>query len=433
MNEDVNPEQKDPFEPLGSNATRPDAATVVWDKGPVTQPSVVVPVLGNSRYQFINMLDQGGMGSVFLARDLRLARDVVIKVLRVDSKQEPGAASAYANEARVLSYLAHPGIAPIYDCGTTEDGQPYHVMKLISGKTLQAILQQGDCTSAQLIGIFADIAETMAFAHSRSVIHLDLKPANIMVGNFGQVYVMDWGLARFEHSVPEFGSSAGVYPIAGTPAYMSPEQARGESLDARADVFGLGALLCEVLIGRAPYSGKNVGQVHRKALRGCTADLLDRLEICDTDRALISLTKRCLAPSRQNRPRDAGEIAAEVAAYREAALQRVENDMNRFFELSLDLFCIADFEGFFRRINSNFSRVLGYTQAELLARPFMDFVHPDDISQTQKIIRTLGEGQPVVRFTNRYRTAHGRYVMLEWTAKSIPNENVIYAVARDIR
>ena len=376
------------------------------------------------------------MGSVFRARDTRLARDVVIKVLRVDSTQRPNALAAYANEARVLSYLSHPGIAPIYDCGTTTEGHPYHVMKLISGETLEQILQQGDCTAAQLIGIFADIAETMAFAHSRSVIHLDLKPANIMVGDFGEVYVMDWGLARFESSARDNCSEFDAperYPIAGTPEYMSPEQARGESLDARADVFGLGALLCEVLTGQAPYSGKNVGQVHRKALRGCTGDLLDRLELCDTDRALIRLTKRCLAPSRKDRPRDAGEIVAAVSDYRESALQRAENDMDRFFELSLDLFCIADFDGFFRRINSNFSRVLGYTEAELLARPFMDFVHSDDIAQTQNIMQTLGEGRPVVRFANRYRTSHGRYVKLEWTAKAVPSEDVIFAVARDIR
>jgi len=258
-----------------------------------------------------------------------------------------------------------------------------------------------------------------------------------MVGDFRQVYVMDWGLARFESSAAEFGSefaeSAGHYPIAGTPAYMSPEQARGESLDARADVFGLGALLCEVLIGQAPYSGENIGQVHRKALRGHLGDLLEKLEVCDTDRALICLTKRCLAPSRYDRPRDAGEIAAALSAYQQNALQRAENDMNRFFELSLDLFCIADFEGYFRRINSNFSRVLGYTDAELLARPFMDHVHPDDIFQTQQIMEKLGDGQPVVRFTNRYRTAHGRYVLLEWTAKAVLNEGVIFAVARDIR
>jgi eukaryotic-like serine/threonine-protein kinase len=383
------------------------------------------------------------MSTVFRGRDTRLVRDVAIKVLRLDSKRTADARIAYVNEARVLSYLSHPGVPPIYDCGTTCNGMPYHVMKLLRGQTLGQILLAGNCTPARLLGIFADVAQTMAFAHSRCVIHLDLKPDNIMVGAFREVYVMDWGLARFESTAPpesgglpdDFGTDAGRYPIAGTPAYMSPEQARGESLDPRADVFELGGLLCEILIGQAPYSGENVEQVHRRALNASVGDLLDVLEVCDTDRALVRLVNRCLAPHRRNRPRDATEVADAVSAYQDTALQRAESDMNRFFELSLDLFCIADIEGYFRRINSNFSRILGYSDHELLARSFMDFIHPDDIQQTMATMATmaaLDEGQSVVRFNNRYRTAHGRYVVLEWTAKAVPNENVIFAVARDI-
>ena len=106
--------------------------------------------------------------------------------------------------------------------------------------------------------------------------------------------------------------------------------------------------------------------------------------------------------------------------------------MNRFFDLSLDLFCIADFEGYFRRINSNFSQVLGYSDHELLARPFLDFVHTDDVDQTIQQMSAMKEGQPVVRFINRYKTASDRYVRLEWTAKAVAQENVIFAVARDI-
>jgi len=121
-----------------------------------------------------------------------------------------------------------------------------------------------------------------------------------------------------------------------------------------------------------------------------------------------------------------------MSSYQGAALARFQSDMSRFFELSLDLFCIAGMDGFFRRLNSNFSRVLGYSDQELLSRPFMDFVHPDDHKKTIAAMSQLDEGKPVIRFRNRYLTAAGNYLEFEWTAKSIPDEGLIFAVARDV-
>lgn len=148
---------------------------------------------------------------------------------------------------------------------------------------------------------------------------------------------------------------------------MSPEQARCENLDTRADVFGLGGILCEILIGHAPYKGQSTRQIYSNALRAKIDTTFAGLEECETDRALVRLAKRCLAPNYNDRPRSAMEIAREVTAYQESALQRIESDMNRFFELSLDLFCIADFNGYFRSINANFSQVLGYPDDVLLS------------------------------------------------------------------
>lgn len=427
--------------PFLSDPAKQSSATVIWSapdgRPPLTQP----PDLVNPRYHLTKQIEQGGMGTIYQARDTTLAREVAVKVMRLTESSIQDAKIAYANEARIMGYLSHPGIPPIYDCGITQDGRPYHVMKLVHGRTLLAMLKGRRETPSHLLSIFADICHTMAFAHSRNVIHLDLKPANIMVGSYGEVYVMDWGLARFEGAPPTDGSEwvlarkqrADQCAIAGTPEYMSPEQARGESMDARADVFGLGALLCEILIGQAPYIGTSVQQVHRQALKASMGQALQELEVCDTDRTLVQLTKRCLAANRRDRPKDAIEVAQAVSAYQETALQRAENDMERFFELSLDLFCIADFEGFFRRINSNFSKLLGYTDQELRARPFMDFVHPDDVDETTARVSALSEGQPVVRFSNRYRTAQGSYVTLEWTSKAIEDEQIIFAVARHIR
>ncbi len=159
---------------------------------------------------------------------------------------------------------------------------------------------------------------------------------------------------------------------------------------------------------------------------------MEGLDEIDTDRALVRLAKRCLARRMEDRPASAVEVAREVFAYQETALQRIENDMSRFFELSLDLFCIAGFDGYFQRINSNFSKLLGHDSSELLARPFLDFIHEDDRQPTTDRMSTLSEGNPVVRFKNRYRTADNSYVTLEWTAKSIESESIIFAVARDV-
>ena len=147
---------------------------------------------------------------------------------------------------------------------------------------------------------------------------------------------------------------------------------------------------------------------------------------------LVRLAKKCMSPKRRDRPANAVEVEKEMAAYQESALQRVESDMNRFFQLSLDLFCIADMDGYFRRVNENFSRVLGHSEEELLQRPFLDFVHEADREETVQQMAILREGQPVVRFRNRYLTASGDFIELEWMAKSIEKEGIIFAVARDI-
>lgn len=394
-----------------------------------------IPVLNNSRYEVGDQIGEGGMGIIYIATDLLLNREVAVKLLRREFAENDEVIKAFQNEARALSYLTHPGVPPIYEAGESVDQRPYHVMKLVRGATLADILTEGKTATSELLSIFANICQTIAFAHASNVIHLDLKPANIMVGEFGEVHVMDWGLARFE--IANDGDHATSKPlldgqVTGTPKYMSPEQARGRGTTAQSDVFGLGAILCEILIGQAPYEGDNFRQVYQHAIRASMDAAIDGLDEIDTDRALVRLAKRCLARRMDDRPASAVEVAREVFAYQETALQRIENDMSRFFELSLDLFCIAGFDGFFRRINANFSKLLGHDDSELLARPFLDFIHEDDRQPTIDRMSTLSEGNPVVRFKNRYRAADNSFVTLEWTAKSIESESIIFAVARDV-
>ena len=228
----------------------------------------VMPLLADGRYRLCDQIARGGVGIVYQAQDLKLQREVAIKVLRAKFLDDAYAQQRFANEAYVMSFLPHPGLPPIYDCGLCEDGRPYHVMKLINGVTFSALLKETEPNEGEYFRIFSLICETIAFAHSHEVIHLDLKPENVMVGAFGEVHVMDWGLARFQQrsiaDIPALDVED-RHTINGTPEYMAPEQARGESVDARTDVFGLGAILCEILIGRAPYRGKTVKQVFKQA------------------------------------------------------------------------------------------------------------------------------------------------------------------------
>ncbi len=195
-----------------------------------------------------------------------------------------------------------------------------------------------------MLTIFEQICQTLAYAHDRRVIHRDLKPANVMVGAFGEVQVMDWGLAKVLSFGPEAPANAEAAlaersrlnvssdraasragTVMGTPAYMPPEQARGETelLDQRADVFGLGAILCEILTGRPPFIGRNANEVLARASRGNLTEAVKRLDECGADAELVKLTKACLAPEVDGRPRDGSAVAGQIAAYRAGVAERL--------------------------------------------------------------------------------------------------------------
>jgi serine/threonine protein kinase len=234
------------------------------------------PDLGGTRYRLIERVARGGMGVVYAAEDDKLERRVALKVLDV-----PGADGDLANrlirEASVLARLEHPGIVPVHDVGVLADGRVFYTMKFVEGQRLDKYIETVASTPDRL-RIFLRICDAVAFAHARGVLHRDLKPANIMVGSFGEVLVLDWGLAKilsgrstaepqnvdpdatiFEKPKPPADSSAstqasvvtGHGTVMGTPGYMSPEQARGdvEHLDTRSDIFSLGALLRFLLTG----------------------------------------------------------------------------------------------------------------------------------------------------------------------------------------
>jgi len=306
------------------------------------------------RYQLQGEIARGGMGAILKGRDVDLGRELALKVLLESHQGNPEVLCRFIEEAQIGGQLQHPGIAPVYELGTfpEPDRRPYFAMKLVKGQTLAALLHERTNPAHDLprfLAIFEQVCQTMAYAHARGVIHRDLKPSNVMVGSFGEVQVMDWGLAKVlprggnadeaaAQAVQETvimtvrsgsagsGGESRAGSVLGTPAYMAPEQARGEveRIDERADVFGLGAILCEILTGRPPYVGLIREEIRGKAAQGDLTDALRRLDACAAEAELIELARDCLAVERDERPRNAGEVARRLTAYLAGVQERLK-------------------------------------------------------------------------------------------------------------
>jgi serine/threonine protein kinase len=191
------------------------------------------------RYELIDVLGEGGMGLVWRARDSVLGREVAIKVLAAHLG-DSDLTTRLAREARILAALEHPGIVPVFDMGAADDGTPWYAMRLVDGVPLDVAARDGRDRRA-LLRIVEQLCDTVAYAHAHDVAHRDLKPRNVMIGPFGEVLVLDWGVAA--DAAPDFATGT----VVGTPGFMAPEQTRGERGDARSDIFGLGAILREML------------------------------------------------------------------------------------------------------------------------------------------------------------------------------------------
>jgi len=282
------------------------------------------------------------MGTVYLAEDRSLGRPVALKVIR-DGTLNKESIDRMSREAHIIARLEHPGIVPVHDIGTLADGRVYYVMKWVQGRRLD---EHFDASAGlpQRLRVFQRVCETVAFAHAHGVIHRDLKPQNVMVGQFGEVLVLDWGLAKAapdptavappEVSIPQNRSSeanprvTSHGTILGTPGYMSPEQAAGavDRIDERSDVFALGGILYFLLTGQAPRTA--VAQSGDGALPLVPPRQRNRA----VPRRLEAICLKALSAAPEHRYAGAAELAAEVVrfldgqavlAHREGVLERL--------------------------------------------------------------------------------------------------------------
>jgi CRP-like cAMP-binding protein len=226
----------------------------------------------SQRYDNLGEIARGGMGAILSVRDRDLQRKVAMKVLEpCDGKTSATRDALFVEEAQITSQLEHPNICPIHELGRDEHGTPYFTMKLVKGETFSDFLHDGSYQATNprslraALDVLLRVCDALAFAHAKGVIHRDLKPENVMVGDFGQVYLMDFGVARVvpvhDGVLTSGGAAIGQGMIVGTLMYMPPEQAQGGVVDARSDVFGLGAMLYEILTQCPPYFAESLGDL----------------------------------------------------------------------------------------------------------------------------------------------------------------------------
>jgi tetratricopeptide (TPR) repeat protein/tRNA A-37 threonylcarbamoyl transferase component Bud32 len=284
-----------------------------------------------SHYRLRERLGAGANGEVYLAEDLRLHRPVALKMLRTDAEHDANAAARLLREARVASALSHPNIAVVYEVGelaADEGPRGFIAMEHVRGRTLRERLGEGPLPAPDALAVARQVAEALREAHESGVVHRDVKPGNVMVTDRGLVKVLDFGLAKY---VPpdadtsatwsgRHGALEGGGAILGTLAYMSPEQARGAAVDARSDVWALGALLYEMLAGRPPFTGGSAVALLEALLRDEPAPLLADSPVAE---ALGRLALRMLAKERSARPPD---MRAVLDALDEAAAGRAPED-----------------------------------------------------------------------------------------------------------
>lgn len=311
------------------------------------------------RFLVLGELARGGMGVVYRGFDRELKREVAIKVAR--GKKRASTSARFYREAQISGQLQHPGIIPVYELGQLKDERYFIAMKLVDGQTLLKLIRLDKTNIKKHVEVFGSVCQTMAYAHSENYIHRDLKPENIIVGTFGEVLVMDWGLAKKlppdtddqvqDHSmaenklddfddwrgeefdsIPTGGTIEGQ--VIGTPAYMPPEQAKGIDSDKRADVFAMGGILHQILTGNPPFSAPTSSMALAKSLESDLKKAHADLELSEVDEELITLVKKCLAVEPEDRPEDAEAVYSQFNSYianrnRRMDLARIEEARSR--------------------------------------------------------------------------------------------------------
>ena len=406
----------------------------------------------HDRWQPVRLIAQGGVGEVWLARDRLFQQRVVIKRLRSAAAYRPSLQARLTREAQITAEIDHPGTVTVFD---RSDAGPdsYYVMTLIEGSTLRSLIaeyhQQRSLAERQwtsrlmtLIRHFLSVADTLAYAHLRSIVHRDVKSENVVVGEFGQVTLIDWGLAkRLDDAELEIETgSTGDSQLAtvagtrmGTPAYMSPEQVRGEShLTASSDVYGLAAMLFETVTGSPPMPGDDCDEIYDAILTRPPRSFADFGIF--TLPGLEQIVARGLSKRPEDRQPDASTLANDVRTWLEETVERQQQNRLRenFFSLTSDLMVLLDRNHAVRWINPAVTQQLRWDLDQILGVKFSSLIHPDQTDAFNEQLDRLVCGGTFGEMEPRMRTAGGDYRWCLWTASYLTEEKCTYLVGRDI-
>lgn len=432
-----------------------------------SQETVQYVEQSHERYSLTHLHAAGGIGRVWLARDGMLSRDVALKELRPERSDDATLLARFLIEAQITGQLEHPGIAPVYELARwPETQQPFYTMRFVRGRTLSEAIYAyhqsravGQVDSLQLLALlnaFVAVCNTVAYAHSRGVIHRDLKGQNIVLGDFGEVIVLDWGLAKLLDQVePEDSTLSDAHPpevsieidltlagqALGTPAYMAPEQAAGRSdeIDERTDVYGLGAMLYEILTGCPPFGGVDQREVLENV---CTKEPAPPRSLSpDVPANLEAVCLRALAKKPVDRYQSAAELSHEVQQWQEVQLKKAEEALRaseqRFrtmVEVTPTMVAIRQGSGHVY-FNPAAATMLGYSREELQKLAFLDYVHPDFRPLVQQRFQARLQGEEVPsRYEIRLVTKDGKDLWVDFVGVRIEYDGgpAILGVAIDV-
>ena len=418
-------------------------------------PAVPTPAADPERITLDGVHATGGIGRVWRAKDNRLKRDVAFKELRPDRVGKEATRARFFREAQITAELTHPGAVPVYDY--VEEGErQYYTMPFVEGRTLSEVIRghheavaAGESRTAGLMRLldhFKAVCNTISYAHDRRIVHRDLKGENVLVGEYGEVVVLDWGLAKRMDAPPdtvntmvgeEEPEDSDVKTMEGealgTPAYMAPEQASGRlaDIDERTDVYGLAAILYDILTGRPPFTGP-VAQV---LVEVCTKPPAPPRDVDpEVPEGLEAICLRGLSKKPGDRQPSAAALREEVEAWLLSQAERRQNERirERFFSLSLDLLGIVDFEGRFVETNPAWERTLDWTATELSRKTLWDVIHPDAHDEFRAAVEGLRGGEPVAGLEFQCLCKGGDYRWVSWNAAHLAEEDAVYLVGRDI-
>ncbi|MEL7499585.1 MAG: PAS domain S-box protein [Planctomycetota bacterium] len=423
--------------------------------------SILTPLpTHQSRWTLLRLLTVGGIGEIWLARDELLGRTVAVKRLRKETGNLKSVQRRFIYEARITAQLNHPGIVYIFDL--VENGhKSYYAMSLIHGDTMYAKIiefHQRKMTSRfnyrielfVLLRAWVAVARTIAFAHAQQVLHRDIKSENIIVGQYGEVTVIDWGIAKrvgeselVQDGFPELSSWQSGLPKVrqtrhgvrlGTPAFMSPEQARGdvESIDERSDVYGLTAMLYEILTGQTPFVADDVDSMLEQVIKSELVSPKTYSEAVPSH--LDEVCVKGMARDPDERYQSANDIADAVEEWMNSETLKEQTDIARqkLFELSADLMVMFDATPKILWVNAAWERRLGWSLDDLVGLRPNILVHPEDLGDERNIFREIQGGSTVSGLERRMQASDGSFHWFSWTVTPLVDEGITVAIGRNI-